>query len=1220
MRGVSGGERKRVSIAETLATKSTVVAWDNSTRGLDASTALDYANSLRVMTDVSNRTTLVTLYQAGEGIYQLMDKVLVIDDGRMVYSGPADEAKQYFLDLGYECPERQTTADFLTSCTDPGERRFRKDFEGVVPKGPVELEKAFRESQAYRNLLQDVERYEKQIANDNYADATQFHQSVQEAKSKTVGKRSPYTVSFIRQVLACTKREFWLTWGDKTTLYTKFFIIISNAFIVGSLFYGQSEDTMGAFSRGGTLFFSILFLGWLQLSELMKAVSGRTISARHGDYAFYRPSAVVIARVIQDFPLMLAQVIPFSIIVYFLTDLDVDAGKFFIYFLFIYTTTFCITSLYRMFAALSPTIDDAVRFAGLALNLLLIYTGYVITKTQLLGQYIWFGWIYHINPVAYSFEAVLTDEFYNKQMPCAPNQIVPRGPLYDNPEFQGCAFTGAQPGIPTVDGSSYLSTQFAYERSNLWRNFGVIVAFTVLYILITALATEFFDFTSSGGGALEFKKSKAAKSKVKAATAPNDEEKVAERGPASSSDTLGAGDAGEQDTLQEISGSQSVFTWENVEYTVPYMGGEKKLLNNVTGYAKPGYMVALVGASGAGKTTLLNTLSQRQKVGVVGGDMLVDGQALSEDFQRQTGFCEQMDLHDGTATIREALEFSAILRQDREVPRTEKIAYVDNIIDLLELTDVQDALVRSLGVEQKKRVTIGVELAAKPSLLLFLDEPTSGLDSQSAFSIVRFLKKLAKAGQAIVCTIHQPSSVLIQEFDMILALNPGGNTFYFGPVGENGADVIKYFGDRGVQCPPGKNVAEFILETAAKGGKRTDGGKRLNWNDEWRNSQNAKDVQDEINRVKQERAKAKPAQKVLRHEFASPIMAQSIELTKRLFTQYWRDPSYLYGKLFTSVIIGIFNGFTFWQLGNTIADMQNRMFTSFLIIIIPPTIVNGVVPKFYQNRALWEARELPSRIYGWVAFCNATVIAEIPFALLGGTLYWVLWYWSAGLPTDSSTAGYVYLMTLLFYLFQSSWGQWICAFAPSFTVISNVLPFFFVMFGLFNGVVRPYATMSVFWRYWMYYVNPSTYWIGGVLAATLSSTTVECAPAEAAYFNPPAGQTCSSYASAFIETIGQGYLTNPSATSNCGYCQFSNGVEYLATINVKPSDKWRNLGIFAAFCVSNWALVYFFIYTVRIKGWSFGLGKLFGVGGKVLKRLGGLLGKKEKKEGSESES
>lgn len=96
VRGVSGGERKRVSIAETLATKSTVVCWDNSTRGLDASTALDYANSLRVMTDISNRTTFVTLYQAGEAIYRLMDKVLVVEQGRMIYQGPAGDAKAYF--------------------------------------------------------------------------------------------------------------------------------------------------------------------------------------------------------------------------------------------------------------------------------------------------------------------------------------------------------------------------------------------------------------------------------------------------------------------------------------------------------------------------------------------------------------------------------------------------------------------------------------------------------------------------------------------------------------------------------------------------------------------------------------------------------------------------------------------------------------------------------------------------------------------------------------------------------------------------------------------------------------------------------------------------------------------------------------------------------------------------------------------------------------------
>jgi ABC-type multidrug transport system permease subunit len=104
-------------------------------------------------------------------------------------------------------------------------------------------------------------------------------------------KQSVYTVSLWRQVLACTRREFWLIWGDKTSLYTKFFVIVSNGLIVGSLFYNTPSNTSGAFLRGGVAFFSILFLGWLQLSELMKAVSGRAIISRHDEYAFYRSSS-----------------------------------------------------------------------------------------------------------------------------------------------------------------------------------------------------------------------------------------------------------------------------------------------------------------------------------------------------------------------------------------------------------------------------------------------------------------------------------------------------------------------------------------------------------------------------------------------------------------------------------------------------------------------------------------------------------------------------------------------------------------------------------------------------------------------------------------------------------------------------------------------------------------------------------------------------------------
>jgi ATP-binding cassette, subfamily G (WHITE), member 2, SNQ2 len=1204
--GVSGGERKRVSIAETLATKSAILCFDNPTRGLDGSTALNFAKSLRIITDVSKKATIMTLYQAGEEIYEQMDKVLVIDAGRCIFQGPAKNAKQYFIDLGFYCSLAQTTADFLTSCTDPGVRRFREGYADRAPKTPEELEATFKESQSYQKVLREVELYEQELEATNFSYAGEFKESVQQAKShRTVSRKSPYTVSFLRQVHTCLRREFWLFFGDTTALYTKAFVIIAIGFIIGSLFYGSSLDSSGAFTRSGALFMSVLFLCWLQLAELMKVFSGRTVIARQHEYALYRPSAVTTARVIMDFVVLLPQVSVFAIIMYFMCSLDVDASKFWTYWLVIYLNTLAITSLYRMFGSLSPTIDDAVRFASVALNLLIIYSGYVIPKPQLISQYIWFGWINYLNPLAYAFEALEANEFANRNITCNPSQLIPQqvlgGPPID-PAHQGCSLTGSPIDATNIPGSNYLESTYNYERSHLWRNFGVLIAFTVLYILVTAFATEVFNFAKEGGGVLMFARNKRSKKALKRKAPPRadiEEGGRIEESSASSRQTE-AEDVSKEKALTQISSSQQIFTWENVNYSVPFQGGQMQLLNNVDGYCKPGVMIALMGVSGAGKTTLLNTLSQRQTFGVVSGNMLVDGKPPSSTFQRSTGFCEQMDLHDNTATIREAFEFSALLRQDRNISRPEKIAYVNTIIDLLELSESQDIVISCLSLEQRKRLAIGVELAAKPSLLLFLDEPTSGLDSQSAYSIVQILRKLSTAGQAILCTIHQPSSILIQQFDMILALNPGGNTFYFGPVGEAGLDVTKYFAERGFECPPHKNIAEFLLETAADS-RRPDGSK-IHWNEEWRNSNNAKALKEEIRTINATRSQVPGEPEGTQYEFAAPVATQTIELTKRLFRQHWRDPSYLYGKLFTAAIMGIFNGFTFWQLGNSTVDMQNRMFSSFMIVTLPATVVNTVVPKFFQNMMLWMIREHPSRIYGWFAFTTAQVVGEIPVAIFSSVLYWLLWYWPAlgtqGHSTESSTAGYVFFMTMLFFLFMASWGQWITAFAPSFTVIANTLPLFFIMVPLFNGVVRPYSSLPVFWKYTMYYVNPSQWWISGVLASVLHDLPVYCAENEMIQFTPPAGQTCGQYAGAFANAAG-GNLTNPSATDVCNYCGLRSGDQYLASLSISPDDKWRDFGIFCIFVVSNYLLVYFLMWSVRIKGWGFGMGYLFGFLAKI---------------------
>jgi ATP-binding cassette, subfamily G (WHITE), member 2, SNQ2 len=149
------------------------------------------------------------------------------------------------------------------------------------------------------------------------------------------------------------------------------------------------------------------------------------------------------------------------------------------------------------------------------------------------------------------------------------------------------------------------------------------------------------------------------------------------------------------------------------------------------------------------------------------------------------------------------------------------------------------------------------------------------------------------------------------------------------------------------------------------------------------------------------------------------------------------------------------------------------------------------------------------------------------------------------------------------------------------------------MVSIFNGIVRPYNQLPTFWRYWMYYINPSTWWLRGVLSATFKNLTVQCATGESTLYNPPPGQTCQSYTQPFIASSGMGYVQT-TANGTCAYCPYANGAEYLTTLNTKRGEQWRDLGIFCVFVLSNWLLVYFFIYTVRVRKWSFGMRFIFG--------------------------
>lgn len=225
--GISGGEKKRVSIAEAMITKASTQCWDNSTRGLDASTALEYVQSLRSLTNMAQVSTLVALYQAAESLYKLFDKVVLIEEGRCAYFGPIDKAKAYFENLGFECPPRWTTPDFLTSVSDPHARRVKSGWEDRIPRTAEEFESIYLKSDLHQTALKDIQDFEQELAK---------QEAEREAARSTIKQRN-FTLSFHQQVLALTKRQFLVMIGDSQSLYGKWSMILFQALIVGSLFY-----------------------------------------------------------------------------------------------------------------------------------------------------------------------------------------------------------------------------------------------------------------------------------------------------------------------------------------------------------------------------------------------------------------------------------------------------------------------------------------------------------------------------------------------------------------------------------------------------------------------------------------------------------------------------------------------------------------------------------------------------------------------------------------------------------------------------------------------------------------------------------------------------------------------------------------------------------------------------------------------------------------------
>ncbi|POM70721.1 Pleiotropic drug resistance protein ABC Superfamily [Phytophthora palmivora] len=520
-------------------------------------------------------------------------------------------------------------------------------------------------------------------------------------------------------------------------------------------------------------------------------------------------------------------------------------------------------------------------------------------------------------------------------------------------------------------------------------------------------------------------------------------------------------------------------------------GGKKDeeidLLKGVSGFALPGTMTALMGSSGAGKTTLMDVIAGRKTGGTICGKILLNGYPANDlAMRRCTGYCEQMDIHSESATVREALIFSAMLRQDASVSTKQKMASVDECIELLELGPIADKVIRGSSTEQMKRITIGVELAAQPSIL-FMDEPTSGLDARSAKLIMTGVRKIADSGRTIICTIHQPSTEVFNLFDSLLLLRRGGRMVFFGELGQDSTNLINYFeAFPGVNpITPGYNPATWMLECigAGVGGGNTSASTEGNvpaQPTDFAERFDASDLRLLMEEDLDQDGVMHPSTDLPELKFdrkrASNPYVQFELLCHRFFRMYWRTPTYNLTRLMISVLLGcifaiIFQGTDYSTYSGANAGVGLVFVSTIFLGIIG---YNSVLPVAADERTAFY-RERAAETYNALWYFIAGTLAEVPYVFLSSLLFCVIFFPSVGF-TGYVTFFYYWLVVAMNTLLFVYFGQLMAYSMPSIAVASTIGALCNTIFMLFAGFNPPAGSIPTAYK-WVHWISPPTYTI-----------------------------------------------------------------------------------------------------------------------------------------------
>lgn len=1145
--GISGGERRRLSLLESLIAGGSVTCLDNATRGLDSATASRVLDVLRDISRKHNSSFIMTLYQGSQEVYEKFDLVLILFQGKQVYFGPANGVESYFNKLGYRREnERQTTMELVDLILDT-ELPFAQKKEIIVnqevpedqiPRTPEQFVKAWESSAEFQQLRDSIE------AQSSRCGSRRGQSNKLPSPSCSLKRGSSLLWNCMRRNFANNVRS-WPFYAAQ--LISMVFLAIC----IGTLFLRLKMDTMGSFSRGSVIFFALLLFTFIAVSDVAINFGNSIVVSRQSrSYGFYQPWMDSLSDVIAQIPFKLLEELIFLIILYFLVNMNGNASGFFSFYLFLSLAMLVIDELYHLIARLSSTIAVATSVSGVALLWLAMYATYVVQQQQIK---VWFKyWLMYTNPLMYAFESLITTQLHKKIMHC--NNIIPSGStFYDSIPYQHriCAWQGASIGNDYVRGDEYLQQAFGYSYSHVWRNMGILFGMLAGFTAIELVGIQ-FTIRAPKVSLLKF---------IYQGKKDSDTEPIIEQNQATEKDdsvSVSRDYSGETMDVEKPAPEQC-FAWSKLSYFLP--NGEC-LLHDISGYVRSGELVALMGASGAGKTTLLNALSGRYKSGCVNA-------ANISIPKGPVGYVEQQEMFVEQLTVREALETYANLHSESLAASFK--GNIDELLDLLSLTKYSDFRLSGLPLEQRKKASLAIELVNRPTLL-FVDEITSGLDDLSAYNIIRCLQNLARRVHlAILCTVHQPSPSLIRLFDRLLLLKSDGYQAYYGTI----TNTVSFFQHHGLRpCRKNENFVDYMIELT--------GDESVDWHKYWHDSKDSSDLDNELESIFGE----KTQNEVTRIETNKQVNLNSKSssrgtywshfhlILKRTCIEMYRNENYVLAKLGLYIFSGLFIGFSFWKVDHTIKSLQSSMFAIFLVLCVCAPLIHQIQDRCNSSKLLYETREF--RLYHWSILPLSQVLVEAPFAIICASISYLCFYFTWGINNNSTRAGYFYLdYAIMFQLYYVTFSVGVLYFSPNLLISDVYSSLFFALMVVFCGAMQPFTMIPAFWKYTVYYESPFTYFLENMMTELFHDRPVVCAANEMALLLPGYAMTCGAYMKEYIHRKG-GYLRDPTQFTYCTYCSYKNGQEFTNDLNMYFHNHWRNFGIMWAFVIGNIALMLIF--------------------------------------------